>query len=158
MLHLAFLDQVLHRSSDVFDWHVRVNTVLIEEIDGIDLEPLERALGGLLDVLWPAVQARRTLHPAGIEIGTEIEPEFGGNHHLPAERSEGFAHEFFVCVRTVNFSCVKERNAALHRRVEKRDHLLFVFGRTVRKAHTHAAEPDRRYFQITFSKSALLHV
>ena len=36
------------------------------------------------------------LHPAGIAIRTEVEPEFGGNHYLPAERSEGFAHEFFV--------------------------------------------------------------
>ena len=56
VLDLAFLNQILHRSRDVFDGHVRVNAVLIEQIDGIDLEPLERALGGLLDVLRPAVQ------------------------------------------------------------------------------------------------------
>ena len=70
--------------------------MLIEQVDDIDLEPLERALDGLLDVLRPAVQARRALHPAGIEIRTEVEPELGGDHHLLAEGSEGFAHEFFV--------------------------------------------------------------
>ena len=59
VLHLACLNQVLHRSRHVFDGHVRVNPVLIEQIDGIDLEPLERGLGDLLDLLWPAIQANR---------------------------------------------------------------------------------------------------
>ena len=31
--------------------------MLIEQIDGIDLQPLERAFGDLLNVLWPAIQA-----------------------------------------------------------------------------------------------------
>ena len=57
-LTLPCLDQFLHRARHVFDRHVRVDAVLIEQVDGVDLEPLERALGGLLDVLRPAVQAR----------------------------------------------------------------------------------------------------
>ena len=44
-------------------------------------EPPERALGGLLDVLRAAVQAWRTLHPAGIEIRIEVESELGRDHH-----------------------------------------------------------------------------
>src|ERR1035441_7120732 len=40
---------------------------------------------------------------------------------------------------------------------EKRGHLLLVFGRTVRKAHSHAAEPESRNFQAALSKFALLH-
>src|SRR5882724_7855804 len=87
VLDLARLNQVLHRSSYVFDRHVRVNTMLIEQLDCLDLEPLERALDGLLDMLWPTVEARRTLHAARIEIRTEVEPEFGGDHHLLAEGS-----------------------------------------------------------------------
>ena len=56
---LAFLNQVLHGSRDVFDGHVRVDPVLIEQVDGLDLEPLERGLGDLLDVRGPAVQTAR---------------------------------------------------------------------------------------------------
>ena len=56
VLDLALLNQLLHRAGDVFDRHIRIDAVLIEEIDRIDLEPLERALGDLLDVLRPAVQ------------------------------------------------------------------------------------------------------
>src|ERR1019366_7995423 len=102
VLDLAFLKQVLHRSSYVFDRHVRVNPMLIEQVDDVNLEPLKRALCGLLDVLWPTVQARRTLHPAGIEIGTEVEPELAGDHHSITEGTESFAHEFFVQERAVD--------------------------------------------------------
>jgi len=37
VLDLAFPDQVFHRASHV-DRHVGIDTVLIQEIDGIDLE------------------------------------------------------------------------------------------------------------------------
>ena len=47
MLDFTLLDQVLNRVGDVFDWHVRVYPVLIEQVDDIDPEPLERALDKL---------------------------------------------------------------------------------------------------------------
>ena len=93
MLDLAFPNQVLHRSGHVFDRHVRIDTVLIEQIDGLDPEPLQRAFDSLFDVFRPAVQARRTGPPIA---ATEVEPELGSDRHLPAERSESFAHELFV--------------------------------------------------------------
>ncbi len=69
---------------------LRTTTVSTEQIDGIDLQSLERALGDLLGVFWPTVEAN-PLRPA---VGIEFESELGGYHHLPAERSKGFAHEF----------------------------------------------------------------
>ncbi len=64
VLDLACLDQVLHRSRHIFDGHVRVNPVLVKQINGLNPEALERSLGDPLDLLWPAVQAnRRTLAP-----------------------------------------------------------------------------------------------
>src|SRR6266566_6244496 len=41
LLDLTFLNQVLHRSRHVFDWHVRINAMLIEQIDGSGVEALE---------------------------------------------------------------------------------------------------------------------
>ena len=35
-----------------------IDPVLIEQVDGLDPQPLERAFDGLLDVLRPAIQAR----------------------------------------------------------------------------------------------------
>ncbi len=51
VLNLALLNQILHRSRYVFDGHVQINAVLIEQIDDVDLESLERCLSDLLDVL-----------------------------------------------------------------------------------------------------------
>src|SRR5579884_3858169 len=42
VLDLAFLDKFLHGSGDVFDGHIRIDAVLIEKIDHISLQALER--------------------------------------------------------------------------------------------------------------------
>jgi hypothetical protein len=41
MLDLALLDQFLHGTGDFFDRRVRINAVLIEQIDRLDTKPLE---------------------------------------------------------------------------------------------------------------------
>jgi hypothetical protein len=105
VLDLPVVNQVLHRSGDVFDGHVRVNTVLIEQVDRIDLEPFERGLGDLLYVRWPAVQAAP---PAGFEC----EPELGCDHDLMSERGERFANELFIGERSIGFGSVEECDAA----------------------------------------------
>src|SRR2546428_6293498 len=64
---LTFPNQVLDRCGHLFDGHVRVHTVLIEQIDGLDPESLERALGALLDMLWPPILAHL------LPIGTQFE-------------------------------------------------------------------------------------
>ncbi len=55
VLHLAFLNQFLYRSRNIFDRNVQIDTMLVEQIDRIDPQPLQRALSDLLDVLRPAV-------------------------------------------------------------------------------------------------------
>ena len=49
VLDFALLDEFLHGSGDVFDGDVGIDAVLVEEIDGIDLEALERGFGDLAD-------------------------------------------------------------------------------------------------------------
>jgi len=104
--HLPFLNQVLHRSRHVFDRHRGVNPVLIVQVNRLDPEPFERTLGALLDVLGPAIHK---LLPAGIDL----DPELGGDHHLPADGSQGFADEGLVAEGAVHFSRIKERHAAV---------------------------------------------
>ena len=151
MLDLAFLDQISDRAGDVFDRHVGVDAVLVEEIDGLDLEPFERALDDLLDVLRPAVEAPL------LPIRIEFEAELGRDHDLFAHRREGFAQEFFVRVWPVGLGRVEEGDAALEGRPNEGDHLLLVRGWAVAEAHAHAAEPDGRDFQVAVSKRSLLH-
>ena len=152
VLHLALVNEVLHGSRDVFDGDVGINTVLIVEIDGIDPKPLERSFGGLPDVLWPAIQS---YHAA--LFGIDLETELGGNHDLRTVGSEGFTDEFLVGEWAVGLGGIEESYAAINGGMEKRDHLLLVSRRTIRHAHSHAAEPEGRDFQIAFSKFAFLH-
>jgi hypothetical protein len=146
VLDLAFPDEVLHRAGNVLDGYVRIDAVLIEEIDAIGLQPLERGLGDLSDVFRAAIEATLLAR-----LRIEVEPEFGGDHHLLTERREGFADEFFVRERAIHFGGVKECDAALDGRSDQRDTLLFFDCRAVAKAQTHAAKPDGRDFQVAVS-------
>src|SRR3989440_7580143 len=149
---LPFLNQVLARPRHILDGHVGVHTVLIEQVDGLDPESLERALGALLDMLWPPILAH--LLPSG----TQFEADFGGDHHLLAQGSKRFAHQFFIGERTVTLGGVEKGNAAFDCRPDQCDHLLLVGNRAFIMAHSHATEPKGRDFQVIVSKCALLHV
>src|SRR5215469_3520750 len=126
VLDLAFCDQLFDSAGDVFDWDVRVDSVLIEQIDDISLEALERGVSDLPDVLGPAVQACRWL-PAW-------EAELGCDDDLIAEGREGFAYEFFVRERAVGFGGVKESDAAVEGGTDECDCLLFLCCGTVGEA------------------------
>jgi hypothetical protein len=151
VLDLAFLDQLPDRAGDVFDRHVRVDAVLVEQIDRVDLEPLERALDGLFDVLRPAVE------PPLLPLRVELEAELGRDHNLFAHWRKSFANEFFVRERSVDLGRVEEADAALDGRADERNHLLLVTRWAVGEAHAHAAEADGRDFQVAVSKRSLLH-
>jgi len=116
VLHLALQNQILHRARHIFNRHVRVNAMLIEQINGIHFEPFERTLDGLFDVLRLAVQARRT---RALIAATQIEAEFRGDDYLFAKWRECFAHDFLVGERTINFRSVEERDSQFHRRPDQ---------------------------------------
>ena len=106
MLDLALLDKVLNRAGDILDRHVRVDPMLVEKVDGVDVEPLEGRFGDLLDVLRPAIQAATLL-----AVGVDLEPELSGNHHLVADGRERLAHQLLVRRRAVDLGGVEERHA-----------------------------------------------
>src|SRR5712691_5337569 len=103
---LTFLNQILDRPSNIFDSHVRVNPMLIEEIDVVGLQSLERGFGHLLDVLGPAIRAPL------LSVRTKFETEFGSYHHLTAKGSERFANKFFVRKWAVGFGAIEECDTA----------------------------------------------
>src|SRR5262245_14068527 len=97
MLDLARLNQLAHSARHLFDGNVRVDAVLVEEVDGVDPESLERGLGDLLDVRRSTVQGRRAL-PARVESLFDVESELGGDDHLRADGGERLAYQLLVRV------------------------------------------------------------
>lgn len=67
-----------------------IDTVLIEQVDAIGPQPLQRCVGDLPVVFWPAVQAEPLKLPA------EWVADLGCDHHLVAERGQRFAHNLLV--------------------------------------------------------------
>ena len=93
--------------------------MLIEQIDAVGPEPLERGLGDLPDVLRPAVQRR-----CCADSPVEVDAELGRDHDLVTERRQRLAHELLVRERAVDLGGVEERDAALDGRPDQRDRLL----------------------------------
>ena len=151
MPDLALLDELLHRAGDILDRHVRVDAVLIEQVDDVGIEPLERGLRDLLDVFGTAIQAG--LFP----VGVDVEPELGGDHHLPADRRECLSDQHFVRIGTIDFRGVEEGDPQVDGGSNQGDHLLLVSGRSITEAHAHAAQAHRRDFEPAGSEFALVH-
>src|SRR5579862_7157700 len=105
--------------------------MLIEQVNGINLQPLERPFHGPLDLLRPTVYTCRS---RAIIAAAQIESELGGDHHSALERRKRLAHQFFVGEWTIDLGGVKERDAAVHGGVEKSGHLLLIFGGGRRKS------------------------
>src|SRR5215207_4167300 len=61
--HFSRLHEVAHRTHRVLDGRVRVDPVLVVEVDHLDPEPLETGLAGLAHVVGPAVDAQKRAGP-----------------------------------------------------------------------------------------------
>jgi hypothetical protein len=148
--HLARLDELLDGAGHVLDRDVRVDAVLVQQVDRVGAEPLQRALDTALDRL------RATVESAG-HAALEVEAELRRDHDLVADRLERLADELLVGEGPVDLRGVEEGDAALDGRADDGD--PFVLRRDRREALTqsHAAEPDRGDLQVG-SERALLHL
>src|SRR6185436_12149351 len=149
VLDLALLDQFLDGACDVFDRDVRVDAVLVEEVDRVGAQAPQRIFDASRDRLRTAVGA------AGL-IRREVEAELGRDHDPVTYRLERLADELLVRERAVALRRVEERDAAVDSRPDQGDHLLLLREWRKAGAHAHAAEPERRYLQV-LSERALVH-
>ena len=149
--HLAGLDQPLDGAGDVLDGDVRVDAVLVVEVDDVDVEPAQRALDRPVDVLRPA---RHAVRDAVVVVR---EAELRGDDHLVAVRREGLADDLLVDERPVDLRRVEERHPAGHGVADQRDRLGGVRQRSVALAHPHAAEAERGDLQ-SLSECSRSHV
>ena len=133
---LAGVDELLDGAGDLLDGDVRVDTVLVEQVDRVGAQATQRALDGGADVVGPAGDAGL------VAVLVEGEAELGGDDDLVADRLEGLADELLVVERTVDLGGVEEGHSAVDRGAQERDHLLPWRSRPERLAHAHAAEAE----------------
>ena len=75
VLYLACLNEVFDGPGSLFDGRVLVDAVLVEEVDGVGLQTLERSFDDLLDVVGTAVGCS----PLAIIIRIGLKTELGGD-------------------------------------------------------------------------------
>ena len=73
MAHFSCLNEGLYRSGNILHGYVRINTVLVEEVDPIGTQALERLVGDLADALRAAVSIGNQSGPRiGIQKGPPL--------------------------------------------------------------------------------------
>src|SRR5579862_4899159 len=135
MLDLACVNQFLYCSGHILDGNVRIDPMLIQQINGLNPQALERFLGDLFDALRAAIETA----PSGTSVGIELKAELGGDNHLPPKGSQRFSYQFFVGKGSVNLSRIEKGDTMVHCLMEKRDHLCCISNRFICKGHAHAA-------------------
>src|SRR5258708_9187805 len=88
--HFSFCDQLFHRTGYVFNWHVRIDPVLVIQIDAVGSEALQGFLNHFPDVLRSAVKNKTAL--------LIVEAKFGCDSDSVADRCERLSDKLFVRV------------------------------------------------------------
>lgn len=109
---LPGLDQLLHRPGDILDRHLGIDAMLIEEVDGLDPEPVQGSLDALSDVVGPADDELLALR-------AHLDAELGRDHRLITEGSERLPDQLLVRLGPVGLGRVEEGDAAFDRRPDR---------------------------------------
>jgi hypothetical protein len=100
--YLALLDKISYCAGHFLDRHVRINAMLIEEIDMVGIEPLQGVLNPLANMLGPAGSFGADLFAV-----LETKTEFGGDHHLVAPALERSTEQCFVGQWAIDLGCIE---------------------------------------------------
>ena len=149
MPDLALGDQLPDGPGHVLHRHVGIDAVLVEEVDAVGAQPLERGFEDRADLLGPAIQAAGT-------GAVQVEAELGGDHHLVADGLERLADHFFILVGAIDLGGIEEGDAAVERGADHLHPLRRFEGLSVGLADAHAAQADRRDFKAV-AEFARLH-
>ena len=125
VLDLAFSDQVSDRPRHVFDRHVRIDAMLVEEVETSTLRRVSEASA---TSLMCSGRLSRSFKARSL-VGSISNPNFVAITSGLTEQREAFAHELFVHESAVRLSRIEEGHPAFDRRPEERDHLPLLRGR-----------------------------
>lgn len=142
-------DQFFDSPGDILDRDIRVDAMLIEQVDAVGPKSLQRILGHFADAFGAAVESVRRL--------AVLETELGRDDDLVSIRSKCFSEQFFVIPRSVRFGGVKERDTKIDGRMQQSDCFVLFDRGTVAETQAHTAETEGGNFQIAVSKFSFLH-
>src|SRR5678815_986217 len=105
MANLPLILQPRHRPNGFLNRHLRVDAVLVVEIDDIDVQPPQARLARRADIVGVATNAEEL---AGFAPDV---PELGGNENAVSMAGNRAADEFLVAANAVHVGRVEEVQA-----------------------------------------------
>jgi hypothetical protein len=132
----AGLDELFDGAGDVLDGDVRVDAVLVEQVDGLGPQATEGTLDGGADVVRSAGDTDL------LAVLVEREPELCGDDDILADGLQCLSHQLLVVEGAVDLSGVEQGDAPVHRGTDESDHLVSWWSGTERLAHAHAAQAE----------------
>ena len=137
MADLALGDQLGHRADGVLDRGVRVDPMLVVEVDVVSAQALQGALDGGADVRRAAVDG------AGSAFGVRHQAELRRHHHLVTAAPDGPPDQFLVEEGAVDLGGVEVGDTQIQRPVDGADRLgVAAFTGVVVAGHRHGAQAD----------------
>jgi len=136
MADLALGNEVRHCADRFLDRDTGVDAVLVEQIDDIHAQPLERALAG-------------PPHIGGRGVGADYlsvlegKAELGRNYQPVAAAADRLAQQFFIDMRSIDLGGVEKGDAQFDRPVDRRQTLgpaCLAIHALANSGHRHAAE------------------
>ena len=109
--HLALRRQGLHGPGHVFDGHLRIDAMLVKQVDAVSAQPSQLGVHHLPDVFGPAVQSTTSL--PGLRI--DVKAELGGHDDPTANALQGLAEDFLRHEGAIDLGGVEQRDAQIHR-------------------------------------------
>src|SRR5579862_6103848 len=131
---------------------MRIDSMLVVQVDVFDTEPLQRRVAGGAHVVGTAVNYAIDQ----VVVFDELDPELTRQEHLLAARGDRTAHEPLVGVRAVHVRGVQEVAAQIERPRDRGSGLRLVRG-AVERGHPHASQADCRNLGAVRSKCARVH-
>src|SRR5215207_4918221 len=136
--YLAFGDQLGQRADRLFDGRVRVDAVLVVEVDVVGAEPLERAFDRGLHIVGAAVD------DAGAAARVGDETELRRHDDAVAPALDGLADNFLAMEGAVDLGGVDVRDPEVQRPVNGADRLGVIEPPAggVDAGHSHGSQTD----------------
>ena len=134
---LALRDQLRQRTDGLFDRRLRVDAVLVVEVDVVGVESPQRSFYGDPDVRGRAVEVSR----AAVDVRDHA--ELGGQNDLVAPTPQSAPDQLLVRIGAVDLCRIDEGDAQLQAAMDGRDGIALVDALVdVGGGHPHRPQPD----------------
>ena len=148
---LALADEVGHYARHLLNGNLRVQPVLVIQVNVVGAQPFQRRFHRCTDDLRTRIRYQRLIGGGAAHV--KVNAKLGGKHDFVPIGLQRRPHQFLIVMWvlrcTVDLRSIKEGIAQIHCLCQQLRHLLFVGRGSVGVAHAHAAETDRRNSQIT---------